>query len=167
MEDNTKLIRTFAFTGLLLHIIWTVLNVGVRIHPELVLQLWGTADLAEEAAVIRHPLFLIYPLVSLAVYVLFYYLLHAQIAAPTQFSGTLLGLVLGGTLALAVIQPVISSVTNILISRLMGAAALGAYASVNVVTGWFGVIDTLAFPLLAAAAAMNWYRYRYQMPQAQ
>lgn len=167
MQENTKLIRTFSFAGLLLHIIWTVLNIGIRLYPEPVLQLIGTAELAEKTNVIRHPLFFIYPLFSLAVYVLFYYLLHAQIAAPTQFSGTLLGLMLGGRFALAVIQPVISYITSILIARLWSTAALGAYSSLSVVTGWFGVIDTLAFPLLAAAAAMNWYRYRYQMPHAQ
>lgn len=166
MQDDTKLIRTFAFAGLLMHIIRTVLNLGIRLYPAPVLQLLGMDDLAEAASTVRHPLLLVGALFSLAVYVLFYYLLRMQIAAPTQFSGALLGLMLGGRLALAVIQPIISYFSNILIARLWSAVALAAYSSVNIATGWLSAIDTLAFPLLVAAAGMNWYRYRHLVSPA-
>lgn len=157
MEDKTKVIRTFAFTGVVLHTVWKLLEVGIRLHPELILSLIGSPY--KDADIMRSPLTIVMPLLSLAVFWLFYYLLHTQIAAPTSFSGVLLGVMLGGRFALAVVEPAVQSVLNTVLLWMYSAESLGAYSMAMNVASWFGLIDTLAFPLLIAAAGMNWYRY--------
>ncbi len=156
MYNNTKTIQTLASIGLGLHILYTVLYIGIRFFPEPLLALFSSsAELLDAADVVHHPLMFVMPLVSLGIYFLLYYLLRTQIQTPTSFSGALIAIILAAMVMLAAGSRIFSGmIAARLIAVLRGTAALAAYSSVNTILSWLDLVDVLAFPLLLLAAGM-------------
>ena len=165
MEEQIKPIRTLALAGLILHTVWTAINIVTRLFPQPFLTLLRSPFSEEVAKLTGNPLLLLMPLISLGVYILLFCLLHGQLQSPTNAAGTLFGMTLGAVPALSVISFLMSFVTRTVIMAYHDAATLGAYSVLNSGLSYVQIIDSLAFPLLIAAAAMNWQRVRSAAPQ--
>lgn len=156
MQDNTKKLHILAVVGLALHIFYTVLCIGIRFYPEPLMALFSSSsEMLDAADIVHHPLMFVMPLVNLAVYFALYYLLRQQLHTRTSFSGALVGLILAAMFVLPISNYIMNTVTIRAISLFYSAAAVAAYSAVNTMIGMVGFVDTLAYPLLLTAAAMN------------
>ena len=161
MNEQTKPIHTLAKCGLVLQIICTGLNIGFQIFALPLMKLIHQSVNAEKlAAASRNPLGYVMPLLGIAVYLLLYFLLRTQIEHPSASAGTVLILILTAVPVMSVISLIFNLFVNQIIARLYDAETMGALAYIKSIAGFLTVISSITYPLLAAAAGMNWQRCR-------
>ncbi len=161
MEEQNKPIRLMALIGLILRAVCTGITILSRLFPQPFLAVMRQQNSAEDAVkALRHPLLLLTPFVGIVVYILLYCLLQGQLRNPNDSAGTIFGLTLGAIPALGIINLLLTFVTQRFVLMYYNAAAVGALAAVDSSLSFIRLIDALAFPLLAAAAAMHWQRVR-------
>lgn len=161
MNDNAKPIRVMATIALALQAFWTLMNFIMRLIPEpfLAMQV-APAEYLDRSDIVRHPLVFIHPVLCMILVAVFYYLLMQQSKQPTAFAPALTILILASTVVMRLISMLLSMFQNLMIRSLYSAAELGTLSMFNAVNGWTALITTPVIPLLAAAAAYNWCRYR-------
>lgn len=165
MNDNAKPIRVMAILALALQAFWTVMNLVMRLIPEPILAMQAApVDYLDKSDIVRHPMMFIHPVLCLILVAVFFYLLMQQSKQPTAFAPALMILILASTVVLKVISIVLNMLQNVMVSRFYSAAELGTLATFNAITGWTSLLTMPVIPLLAAAAAYNWCRYRNSIP---
>ena len=161
MEEQNKPIRLMALIGLILQAVCTGITVLSRLFPKPFLAAMQQQDFAEDAVrATRHPLLLLTPFVGLVIYVLLYCLLQGQLRNPSDSAGTVFGLTIAAIPAMGIINLLLSYAAQRFVFMYYDAAAVGALSLVNSSLNIIRIFDAVAFPLLAAAAAMHWQRIR-------
>ena len=156
MTDNVKTIRILAKTAMVLQSISILIFFIVHLIPAPFLKLMaGSVDFPDHPEVYQHPLLFVNPLLRLIAVFLFGYILLQESKKPSAAAPVLLILILVSTVVLGLLSTVISTLTNVLISRMYSAADMGAVSILNTVSGWTGLITAPVIPMLAAAAGIN------------
>ncbi|MBR5404656.1 MAG: hypothetical protein IK107_00010 [Oscillospiraceae bacterium] len=165
--DSEKPIRLMAVIGLVLKILHTVLVCAVYLAPQFVLGFLEKLNgyPLNDLSAIRHPLNFVMPLVSLAVFVLFYYLLNTQLKKRT---GNAAVTTISCGAFFLIVSPILSAVFNtikmVYLSHMNGAEAIAALGTVSTAINYIGIATGAAVPALLIAYALHWYRQRY-LPQ--
>ncbi len=161
MNDNAKPIRIMATLALALQAFWTVMDFVMRMIPEPFLAMRSAAaSILDKADVVRHPLLFVQPVLRLILVALFFYLLIQQCKKPTAFAPALTIIILAAPVLLFLVSTGLNFLRVSLLSRLYGTAELSALSIFNSLTAWTGIITQPVMPLLAAAAAYNWCRFK-------
>lgn len=171
MQEHIKPLRMILNAAVTLEILNCVLSLTARFFPQRILTVYGvlfsnrqyeSEDIAQVSAMLHHPMSILPLLIRLTVFLSLYMLVRKQIEKPTDFSGVLFGLTLAAMPVLSVIISIISRVTSIVLLRQRDCnpASFAAYSIVISAINLLGIVNILAFPLLIAAAGMNWYRYK-------
>ena len=161
MEEQNKPIRLMALIGLILQAVCTGITVLSRLFPKPFLAVMQQQDFADDAArATRHPLLLLTPFAGIIVYILLYCLLQGQLRNPSDSAGTVFGLTIAAIPAMGIINLLLSFFSQRFVHLYYDATTLGAVSLVNSSLNIIRIFDAVAFPLLAAAAAMHWQRVR-------
>ena len=169
MNDKTKTIALFAKTALILYLIRFGLSLLIELFPKPVIALLGGHEDAAAAAVRSDALFRFLPLFcSAAVCLVCWYLVQKSVKSNTRESA---GFALTVILVVLVLNPVATLFADrfsvLLLAHGAGSDDLAAYSLMKTAEGYVSLISDISYPLLTAAAAMNWYRCRYAGSEAQ
>ena len=161
MSEQSKPEVSFAKAALVLFLIRMAAGVLVQLFPSAAAKLIGarsgTADFGSIPLLLRAvPL-----LMTAGAFLLCYLLVMNGIRRASQRDAQLALTVILIVLAL---NPVVGTLRSwfsaALISHASGASSLAAYSILNTAEGVAGLISSIAYPLLTAAAAISWFRTR-------
>lgn len=161
MSEQSKPEVSFAKAALVLFLIRMTAGVLVQLFPSAAAKLIGarndTADFGSIPLLLR-----VVPLLMTAgAFLLCYLLVMNGIRRASQRDAQLALTVILIVLALnPVVGTLRSRFSAALISHASGASSLAAYSILNTAEGLTGLISSIAYPLLTAAAAISWFRTR-------
>lgn len=166
MEKQKHTVQLLLNIAIILKTLQTATEIGMYRFPKIGLSLMRSSlEPAEAAAFLRNPVFLLIPLLSFGIILLFYLLLKKQNAETTEACVPLLIL----TLLIPLISSLIGLPLNLLItrwiSRLQTREALAAYSMVRSACSLVSLVSTPVVPMLAAAAGMICCRRKYGTAQ--
>ena len=161
MNNETKPMHTLAKCGLIVQIFCASLNIAALIFAEPFLKLLRQNVSSEKlSAAVMNPLGYVMPMLGVAVYVLLFLLLRSQIEHPSASAGTVLILILASIPVMSVLSIFFNLFATRMIVTMYDAETMAALSYVRSAAGFLTVIGGIAYPLLAAAAGMNWQRWR-------
>ena len=159
MNENTRHITLFIKIACILYVIRILLSLAVELFPRPFLSLMGV----DSARFIKlnSPLYSILPLLCAAA--IFFVCCQLVNSAVTANTAERARFALTVTLAVLVISPITNVVGQAIITRVVyachGASVIAAYQYLRTVEGYISLISSISYPLLTAAAAMNWQRH--------
>ena len=161
MNGQPKAEVSFAKAALVLFLIRMTAGVLVQLFPSAAAKLIGarsgTADFGSVPLLLR----VVPLLMTTGAFLLCYLLVMNGIRRASQRDARLALTVILIVLALnPVVSILLSQFSAVLLSRTAGASALAAYSILNSAEGVAGLISSIAYPLLTAAAAISWFRTR-------
>ena len=163
MSEQSKPEVSFAKAALVLFLIRMTAGVLVQLFPSAAAKLIGSRISSADYSAVS-PLLRLMPLVIAAgIFLLCYGLVMSSIRSGDHKSArTALAIIL---IVLA-LNPIVSTVRSyfnaVWLGRTASPAALAAYSTLRTLDGLAGMIASIAFPLLTAAAAIQWYRTKEQ-----
>lgn len=160
MNDNVKPIRSMAITAIVLQAIETLIFFIIHSAPSAFLSLMYSSELADSTAAVNHPLVYVVPLLRLIAVVLFGWVLLSECKKPSGGAGVLMILIPVSTVVLGIISYAMNIFTASFLSYLFTTKDAAAMSMLNSLTSITGLITAPVFPLLAAAAGVNWFRKR-------
>lgn len=165
MEQAKRPIRIIAAIGLALSCFKFLAHLLAMLCPNLLLHLVNApSDLLNQTEVLRSPIMLLSPGIALLLNGLIFFILHQQMEKGKGSASTAAII----AVVILVISPLITyacnQFINILYSRLYGAAALAAEATLSAGMNWVTIAAYAATPALVIAAVLNWYREKH-LPQ--
>lgn len=166
MEKQKSSVQRLLNIAIILKTLQTATEIGMYRFPKIGLSLMRSSlEPAEAAAFLRNPVFLLIPLLSFGIILLFYLLLKKQNAETTEACVPLLIL----TLLIPLISSLIGLPLNLLITRWVvrtqTSEALAAYSMIRSACSLVSLVSTPVVPMLAAAAGMICYRRKYGTAQ--
>ena len=166
MEKQKHSVQLLLNIAIILKALQTALEIGMYRFPKIGLSLMRSSlDPADAAAFLRSPVFLLIPLLSFGIILLFYLLLRKQNMETTEGSVPLMIV----TLMIPLISSLIGLPFNLLItswiSRVQTSEALAAYSMVRSACSLVSLVSAPVVPMLAAAAGMICYRRKYGTAQ--
>ncbi len=166
MEKQKSSVQRLLNIAIILKTLQTALEIGMYRFPKIGLSLMRSSlEPAEAAAFLRNPVFLLIPLLSFGIILLFYLLLRKQNMETTEGSVPLMIV----TLMIPLISSLIGLPLNLLItswiSRVQTSEALAAYSMIRSACSLVSLVSTPVVPMLAAAAGMICYRRKYGTAQ--
>ena len=159
---NSKPIRIMSLTALVLQAISAMVFCIAHIIPKPFLTLVAPENYLEHLKntdVLMHPLLFVGPMLQLIAAAGFCFMLLQEHKKPTSFSGVLLILIPAAAVVLSMVLMGASTVSNAVICRLYDADTMAVISLLNASISWIGILTAPVFPLLAAAAGFNRYRY--------
>lgn len=165
-EKNIRSVETLLNIGIILKTLQTATEIGMYRFPKIGLSLMHSSlDPADAAAFLRNPVFLLIPLLSFGIILLFYLLLKKQNAETTEACVPLLIL----TLLIPLISSLIGLPLNPLITRWVvrtqTSEALAAFSMIRSACSAVSFVSAPVVPMLAAAAGMICCRRKYGTAQ--
>ncbi|MBR3419822.1 MAG: hypothetical protein IKG82_14135 [Oscillospiraceae bacterium] len=162
MEKQKHSVQLLLNIAIILKALQTALEIGMYRFPKIGLSLMRSSlDPAEAAAFLRSPVFLLIPLLSFGIILLFYLLLKKQNAETTEACVPLLIL----TLLIPLIASLIGLPLNLLITRWVvrtqTSEALAAFSMIRSACSAVSFVSAPVVPMLAAAAGMICCRRKY------
>ena len=165
MQNAEKPIRLLSSIGMILTAAFSAFECACIKRCEVVMALMNFSGDIGAGSDIDKPLFYVNPLLRLLVFGILFVLLRQQLKkAPNSQSALILFIM---TLAVSVLLSVFAAVLRSLINRLLAFQGVNVLAGYNVVSSFvsmFSFIYLPAFPLLASASALNWYRCKFTQP---
>ena len=163
--DKTHSIRIWLTAGLIAKIAYTAILFGIWALQDQILRLAGSDAFSSADRVGFLPVLLM-PVVSLAVYVILYFMMksHLDRNAPQQNAGLILLAGVGTPIVLSALSLVFNLVQNLWIARTAGTIMYAKISTLGSYGSWFGVLSTFAMLAMAAAAGMIWQRSRDAEP---
>lgn len=166
MEKQKSSVQLLLNIAIILKTLQTALEICMYRFPKIGLSLMRSSlEPAEAAAFLRNPVFLLIPLLSFGIILLFYLLLKKQNAETTEACVPLLIL----TLLIPLISSLIGLPLNLLITpwvvRTQTSEALAAFSMIRSACSAVSFVSAPVVPMLAAAAGMICYRRKYGTAQ--
>ncbi|MBR3447139.1 MAG: hypothetical protein IKH27_04990 [Oscillospiraceae bacterium] len=166
MEKQKSSVQRLLNIAIILKTLQTATEIGMYRFPKIGLSLMRSSlEPAEAAAFLRNPVFLLIPLLSFGIILLFYLLLKKQNAETTEACVPLLIL----TLLIPLISSLIGLPLNLLITRWVvrtqTSEALAAFSMIRSACSAVSFVSAPVVPMLAAAAGMIWCRRKYGTAQ--
>lgn len=166
MEKQKSSVQLLLNIAIILKTLQTATEIGMYRFPKIGLSLMRSSlEPAEAAAFLRNPVFLLIPLLSFGIILLFYLLLKKQNAETTEACVPLLIL----TLLIPLISSLIGLPLNLLITpwvvRTQTSEALAAFSMIRSACSAVSLVSAPVVPMLAAAAGMICYRRKYGTAQ--
>ena len=168
MNDKTKTIALFAKTAWILYLVRTAALVLTELFPGGALKLFGRGELAANAEKISIVIRVLPALLAAAVFFGCWYLVRRSIRSDdrAQAQSALIAVI-----AVLVASPLLSLAGSLIVRsiilRQVGVDAYAGYTLLSTAKSYVGMISAASYPLLTAAAAMNWYRCRFAGSEAQ
>ena len=166
MEKQKSSVQRLLNIAIILKTLQTATEIGMYRFPKIGLSLMRSSlEPAEAAAFLRNPVFLLIPLLSFGIILLFYLLLKKQNAETTEACVPLLIL----TLLIPLISSLIGLPLNLLITRWVvrtqTSEALAAFSMIRSACSAVSFVSAPVVPMLAAAAGMIWCCRKYGTAQ--
>lgn len=160
MDNHVKAMRTMAITAIILQALSMLIFCIAHLIPKPFLALVAPAVFREHTGSVIHPILFAAPLLQLIVVAAFGYMLLQECKKPTSFAPALMILILASAVVLRLIATALNWFSNFIIGRLYDAETIAIVSLLNSAISWTGSMTALVFPLLAAAAGINWCRNR-------
>ena len=160
MTDNAKPIRILALTAIVLQAISTLFFCIVHLIPAPFLNTFGVGQYPDHPEAYQHVLLFVIPLLRMIVVFIFGYFLRKESTKPSSAAPVLLILILVSTVVLVLFSICVSTLANVLISRMYSTADMAVVSILNTVSGCAELITAPVMPMLAAAAGINYCKHR-------
>ena len=161
MLNIAKTTKYMMVLGLTLQTVHTALVILAHCFPKPVLKLAGASEeLISKAFVVSHPMLYAVPLIHLGLIFVLFLLMKKECEQPTSASGVLFVASLLMPTIIFLTSFLTQSAINTVISKHLGVEALAAYSMLRSTIAYFNVITGPVVPLFAAAAGMNWFRWK-------